>query len=1133
MKKYEELVNELDENQRAAARAEGNSVVAAGAGSGKTRVLAARYVHLVVEKGIDVDSILALTFTRKAAAEMYSRIYATLREIDHPLARDAVANFHLARIDTIDAFCGSVARSACRRYGVSPDFTVDNDEAKILARDLALPFFLEHRSSAAIRQLMKRYSLAELPARLFADSMVKYSTVSSPLDFASFRETQKSEIRRNFDRSAAGLVACMNALSSLADAGGNTARQVGESLAEIPSAPDIDDKAEISEFLGVCARVARISLPAGRITNPRLVELKENLASFRKELYPEFGSLANYALNEEIVLETFALLSEFQERFNAKKRESGVLTFSDVSRLALDALRDDPELRRAYKESIRAIMIDEFQDDNAMQRDLLFLIAERPDRDATSVPSPTELCPDKLFFVGDEKQSIYKFRGADVSVFRKLAADLAPSGDGADAAPGLGTNYRTETPLIESFNAIFPSVFLNERYWADGSFPLYEATFAPIVPSRKTEGLEPSLDVLFVSGDGKAENGPNLMTPPETEAAEIAARIRKLVEDGYAVRGEDGPRPCAFDDIAILFRTGGKQHLFEQHLRSNGIPYQAESLHGLFGDAPINDIYALLRLAVYPADNTAYATVLRSPFVSIGDEGFALAVLDRTTTPAGYAQVAPFAESAESGMSDADLARFRNGRRLYEAVRDRADRLATANVVSWLWYDEGYRYEILSDPSLHRYAELYDYFYELARQADSRGQTLAAFLDRIQELMTTGEKIDGLDIPVEKTGGVRLMTVHKSKGLEFPVVFLVDCANEGKNEINDAPVFFSSETGLSVNTGAADGTEGAKSNWFYEKGRDEEKNREQAELRRLLYVAMTRAETRLVVSGVLKTGEEPGDEPRTKEELREILRARLDKKDEKAADTGEPVRKRSFFDLLFGALAGGDIPGVTLTEVLPGARAARGAGAQAALGVAASEVRDARYHAAPDATYPPSPKTRYSATGLREDDEPANDGKTARASDALDILLRKTGTPADKFGTWAHETIESRFTGTPPFMPEELRAAAESMADSFFRSELGRMAQNAAWRESEFAFITRWVRDGERVTVTGQMDLAFELDGKVYVVDYKTDRDEIPDRHREQLAVYRKAAGDLYGKPVETWLFYLRTGHAVPIRDHE
>ena len=769
MKNYEDLVNELDANQRAAARAEKNAVIAAGAGSGKTRVLAARYVHLVVEKGFDVDSILALTFTRKAAAEMYSRIYATLREIDHPLARDAVSNFHLARIDTIDAFCGSVARTACRRYGVSPDFTVDNDEAKNLAKDLALPFFLEHRSSAAIRQLMKRYSLAELPTRLFADSMVQYSTVSSPLDFESFRAIQKSEIRQNFDKAAAALEVCMNALAALADAGGKTAAQINEALAEIPPVPDIGNKAEISEFMTVCARVARISLPQGKITNPRLVELKENLSSLKKGLYPEFGSLANYVLNEELVLETFSLLSDFQERFNAKKRESGILTFSDVSRLALDALRDDPELRHAYKESIRAIMIDEFQDDNAMQRDLLFLIAERAERDSRSVPSPDELCPDKLFFVGDEKQSIYKFRGADVSVFRKLAVDLAPaSGDGTERAPELGTNYRTETPLIASFNAIFPSVFLDERFWTDGSFPLYEATFTPIVPSRKTEGLEPSLDVVFVNGDGKTGDDPNSLSPQEAEAAEIATRIRKLVDSGFAVRGEEGPRPCSFDDIAILFRTGGKQNIFEQQLRANAIPYQAESLHGLFGDAPINDMYSLLRLAVYPADNTAYATVLRSPFISIGDEGFALAVLDRTATPEGCTQSAPFAESAEGGMSDGDVVRFRRGRKLYEAVRDRADRLATADIITWLWYDEGYRYEILSDPSLHRYAELYDYFYELARQADARGQTLAAFLDRMQELMTTGEKIDGLDIPVEKTGGVRLMTVHKSKGLEFP-----------------------------------------------------------------------------------------------------------------------------------------------------------------------------------------------------------------------------------------------------------------------------------------------------------------------------------------------------------------------------
>ena len=151
MKQYHEILTSLDTNQQQAATIDKNAVIAAGAGSGKTRVLSARYVHLVVERGLAVDQILTLTFTTKAAAEMYSRIHATLRETDHPNARAALESFHLAKIQTIDSFCNAVARSACRSYGVSPDFSIDADQARRLAESLALAFSSSTGQAARFR----------------------------------------------------------------------------------------------------------------------------------------------------------------------------------------------------------------------------------------------------------------------------------------------------------------------------------------------------------------------------------------------------------------------------------------------------------------------------------------------------------------------------------------------------------------------------------------------------------------------------------------------------------------------------------------------------------------------------------------------------------------------------------------------------------------------------------------------------------------------------------------------------------------------------------------------------------------------------------------------------------------------
>jgi len=1130
MKTYEQLIAELDENQRLASRIDTNAVIAAGAGSGKTRVLAARFVYLIVEKGIPVDEILALTFTKKAASEMYGRIYSTLREIDHPAAREAVMSFHLARIDTIDAFCNSIARSACRRYGISPDFEIDNDAATQLAEELALPFFLKNRTSDAIRQFMKKYLLAELSPALFADTMVRYSPVSSPLDFDLFRDTQKKEIAALFPRAAEELLRQMRTMEALPPAKGKTREQITLALAVIPEMPELEDRASITAFIAVCNKIAGIGLP-GNVADPVLVELKQILSDFKKVRLPEFLALANYALNEAFVVETFRLLAEFQTVFHRRKRAAGIMTFTDVSRLAVDALTADPVLRSAYKESISAIMIDEFQDDNAMQRNLLFLIAEKKERRAQTVPGPDELCPDKLFFVGDEKQSIYRFRGADVSVFRELARDL-----GGKDTPELAVNYRTESTLIGAFNKIFAAVFLNPAFYTDSSFPLYEASFREIGAIRNTEGLEPSLEVLLVNEDNFTDDNPLYLSTADTEAAEVAHRIRMMIDSGYSIRGDEGARPVRESDIAILFRSGTKQHYYEKHLRESNIPYQAESLRGLFNDAPINDIYALLRLAVYPADNTAYAILLRSPFVTVSDEAFALAVMRRTDTadPSGAAGE-PFSPEIDPSLSDDDRARFASGRELYRRIRGMADRLPAAELITRLWYTEGYRYAVLSDAALHRYAELYDYFFELARQADAKGETLATFLDRIAGLMASGDKIDGLDIPVERTGGVKLMTVHKSKGLEFPVVFLVDCGNNGNADRNSAPVYYSETTGLSVNTGGAEDADAARSNYFYEKGREEEKSKAQAEIRRLLYVAMTRAETRLVLSGTFAAGADPADKERTGACLRELIAGWLDKKDTRAAAEGKVPAKRSFFDFILPALAADKIPGVTLSEILPRVRGAlERSGPATRADPAASDTANALYEAAPLARYLPSVRRRYTATALHDlgNAGPYPAGASAirvdsLSPDALDLLLKKTGIGAADFGTWAHAAIEARFTGFPAFIPAEIVSVTSEMADRFVESPLGIGAKAASWRRNEYGIVTRYEFNGTKLTVSGQIDLIFETGTTVYVVDFKTDKIENPALHAEQMAVYRKAAGDLRKKPVETWLFYLRTGNSL------
>ena len=1136
MKRYETFLEGLSANQREAATIGRNAVIAAGAGSGKTRVLAARFVHLVVNEGIPVESILALTFTRKAAAEMYARIHSTLREIDHPLARAATENFHRARITTLDSFSGSIARHACRSYGVTPDFSTDATEVSRMAEELALPFFLERRKTEAVRRLTRRFRMAELPAKLFAETMVRHSTISSPLDFARFFSEQRAMTLARIESLAREIVAIADAMRSNAGAT-KSATDVIAAIPEDLAVPDPSSATGVADFCDALGSLAsRQKLRPSK--DPAASELREIFADFKDRLYPSLLAAANWVFNERVIKETLDLLAEFQEAFNRRKRETGLLTFGDVARMAVDALKSDPDLRRAWKESIRSVMIDEFQDDNDLQRDLLFLIAERPERTDGSVPAPDELVEGKLFFVGDEKQSIYRFRGADVSVFRKLAGELTPK---QGTTPALDANYRTERALIDSFNALFPHVFPATIADETGKRPLYEAEFAPIVAASSTEEVECAFDILLVPKENFDGDDPSVLSPEETEAREIALRIRAIVLEGTPVADKDKrARPCRYGDVAILLRSGTNQRAIERQLREAGVPYQTENVRGLFDDAPVNDLYCLLRLAAYPADTTAYAALLRSPFVGIGDEGFARALLARVEADAeGRAIPEPFAEDIEPFLAERDRILYSRARELYRSVRADADRIPAAELVTRLWHREGYRYALYSDYGLERYAELYDYFFELARQADADGIGLAAFLDRVGELMKTGEKIDSLDVPVDQSGGVTIMTVHKSKGLEFPVVFVADAGSEGNRNGNANPVYFSEEGGISVNTGASEENEDARDNWFYERERDAELRREIAETRRLLYVAMTRAGSRLVVSGTLNLGMDPAAEPRGDDELMDSIAAWLEKRDER----GSSPKRQSFLRMLLTAVlrercAGMPAPLVTVEEILPRKRESSNAGS-GFLDRTADPETALRHAGIPVAEYRPSPRTRYSATDLGGDDHEkgakSNEEESARRAgspagdDRLDALLRKAKIDAAEFGTWAHRAIEARLTGVAYWVPEEFRPLAEEMADRFLSSELGKRALAAEWSASEYGFLTRYPLGERIVTVTGQMDLAFEAGGIAYVVDYKTDRVEDPAAHESQLAVYRKAIADLRGRPAETWLFYLRSGNAVRV----
>ncbi|MDR2052256.1 MAG: UvrD-helicase domain-containing protein, partial [Treponema sp.] len=1238
----------LNGEQEAAAGYEKNVVVAAGAGSGKTSVLAGRYAHLVTEKGLTVEQILTLTFTRKAAAEMYQRIYAALSYLaEHgqgdrqKKAQKAVEDFFHARIQTLDSYSSGLVRQGSVRYGISPEFTIDEERCRSLAREEALPFLIAHRQHPAIEQLYRRkrprnsqgsYSApADIAERFFASTVLRCSGIDEPPDFAGHTKRQFGIVTAEWEKITTLILDRLEKLKGIAggdDKNDNFVKQLEPMLKELNSgAVSFPGTAEIKSFFDTLTSLADSEcVPKAEIHPVRQKFLQclvfmngfhdrlnlrygkrdsqaKKIVNELRNSFALFSSLAVFCMQAGIILSLMKLLNGFQGIFLEKKRAEGILTYNDAARLARTMLRDHPDIRQSEKETFKAIMIDEFQDNNALQKELLFLLAENEARQEKSVPAAEELLDNKLFFVGDEKQSIYRFRGADVSVFRKLQEELA------GGVLRLKTNYRSSPALIGAFNAIFggsefdpagakspglfPPVFVRETDRAD-AVPPYEALYAPLAAGVSHAGSL-TLCLLNKNGGAAEKDGEDGETPEaeemdsmENEALFTAERIRRLLGE----KDDDGGARYRPDDIAILFRSHGPQRFFEKHLRLLNIPYAGEGINGFFSDGPVNDIMAVLRLAAYPLDSEAYAVFLRSPFAGLSLQGTALCIAAFNRTRAGAfrekdREAAPFSGEAAEQLAETDRERFLNGQKLYRDIRRAAAEKTIAEIITHLWYNEGYRYETEWNPQTAVYRELYDYLFALAVQADADGRSLAAFTDYLRDLRDSGGRLEDMDIPLERSGAVRLMTVHKSKGLEFPVVFLVCSGNAGRRGAGDADVYETEEGGISCNPPLPPECSGmlkVRRNFFYERSRAEEKRKRTAELRRLLYVAMTRAERELFITGTLALGEngESGSDNDLPQRLGAVVEKKLSAQAKNDAKNGTEripgdsiIDNDTFLGLLLPAIVS-RIPGETAAEQEPffklesipvytdeyiKNRERRGAvyfNDRGGLSRFLADI-EPRYEKAAVLATPviPSPyRTPVSfrvyaeedgcsagtETGCRFDGE--NSGESAAdIFGTVDRILARFGAAdreengfsAADFGTIAHACVEALLNGETPSIPaklaghldpaeaETLLAAARTAAERFIGSPLGKRAASAAFRKSEYCFRSLLGDGGgETVFINGTIDLLFEDEETVYVVDFKTDSRENPAEHIPQMGFYYRAASELRRKNCRLWLYYLR-----------
>ena len=756
--------------QQAAIEAKGRVFVSAGAGTGKTAVLVERFVRAVCDDGVDVDSILVITYTKRAAGELRARIRAELRARGRS---DLARELDGAWISTIHGFCNRLLKTYPFQARLDPRFReLDESQAAVLsgeAFDEALARFCADGDESHL-QLLTTYGARGLRRMITGI----YETLRSAGRDLVLELGERPALEERLDE-------LRDAARCLVDDGEATDLQRSSAAALLDAVtgdPRPDDLLDLSAHRARGERAATVEEARLAVEQAALYELAVRDRDLVQELVDGFA--AAYA--------------------GAKRRESA-LDFEDLQLVARDLLRDHPELRDREALRFRAIMVDEFQDTNRLQCDLIDLLAEGPgERD--------------VFFVGDEFQSIYGFRHADVQVFRERR-ELEGGGR------ALVRNYRSRPEVLAAVNHLFGSDFGDDfqPLTASGEFP--DPVFGQPV------------ELLVTDKSSYADTDTHWR---RAEAKHIAHRVRELIDTGAATAG----------DIVLLFAAGTDAEWYEQELRREGIPTYRATGRGYFGQQQVVDVLAYLRLLQNRYDDTALLSVLASPFVGVSND--ALALLRRT---AGRRPLYTGLErSLPEGLGERDERLLLAFKQRYGRLTAASERLSLERMCEQLLVEHDYDLAVLAQwDGRRRYANIR----KLARLArafeELRGRDLEGFLRFMAEQEAVGAK--QLEAVAEEEGAdaVRLLTIHAAKGLEFKVVVVADAGRDRRAPAPDELLALSDgRFGFRVVDPLTSERRGA---FGYDEVKQAREAEDRAERLRLYYVAMTRAIDRLIVSGAV------------------------------------------------------------------------------------------------------------------------------------------------------------------------------------------------------------------------------------------------------------------------------------------
>ena len=890
-----------------------NILVSAAAGSGKTAVLVERIVKIITDKNhpVDIDHLLIVTFTNAAAAEMRERIgNAIEKALDEQPGNEHLLRqltlIHNAQITTIDSFCLYVVRNHFHEIDLEPNFRIgDEGELKLLREDV-LGRVLEQNyeePSEAFSDFVEGYAsgrtdaaLNEMILQLYEFSR-SYPWPEKWLD--SFVGAYRIETREELDRAEWLAPLTENICFVLKDC--EQLLKQALAITQQDAGPDMYEKAvqsDLEKYEGLSKRTSfcelfealsdikydRLASSRGFEGDPDKLELVKSLREQAKDVVKKLCRQYFFCLpemmieqlerTEPMLEEVVRLTKQFADEFAAAKRRKNLVDFHDVEHFALQILVDEEtekvkKTAEEFRDTFEEIMIDEYQDSNEVQETLLRSISRE------------ERGENNIFMVGDVKQSIYRFRLARPELFMKKY-DSYSLEESTTQRIDLHKNFRSREEVLTCTNDIFYKIMArslgNVEYDAEAA--LYPGASYPVSADFIPE-------ILLADSNDELLEDTELTDKKTLEAKIVAEEIKHLMKTQQVTDKAAGTlRAAHYSDIVILLRSlSGWADSLVEVLNGNGIPAHTVSSTGYFSTVEVQTVLSMLRLLDNPRQDIPMAAVLRSPMAGLTDEELAVLRLEDGSVPFHEAVLelaeGLYEEDGQKEISDSEADSEADQKQGRNADGKKEDDIETTAHRKLLKFYKKYRQlrQLVPDTPIHELIEIilretgYGHYVAAMPAGSRRTANLNMLLEKAAAYEKTSYKglfhfvryIDELqkydvdfgeaDMVGENEDVVRIMSIHKSKGLEFPIVIVSGMGKNFNKQDTRSKMVLHPELGIGLDY--MDGKKRIKSPTIAKKAIAKQIELENlGEELRVLYVALTRAKEKLILTGTLKDAAE-------------------------------------------------------------------------------------------------------------------------------------------------------------------------------------------------------------------------------------------------------------------------------------